>query len=309
MDRLLAVGGSYLNRWGFEKVQHPAVGVPLWVPFGIGLTQEKIGTGLKFSNKPTGVILTYDYYPSFNVRNSFESTKYNFARKGITVEYSTFRDDFFVFSFTDGITDGYIRYHQFDAGGLGFSLYWDHSAKDAHVERIAALISGSLWSAMSGSPFADPFTVALPGENAANSPPPPTPGPTVEEHSGPSSGTGEFITRDGLAITNAHVVKTCREIKASGEGTARTATVAAIDVTNDLALLRTNSTPSQVAALRSTVRLGENVEAFGYPLTKLLASSGNFTLGNVTALSGLRDDSRYFQISAPVQPGTPEVHS
>ena len=34
-----------------------------------------------------------------------------------------------------------------------------------------------------------------------------------------------------------------------------------------------------------------------------MSSGGNFTLGNITALSGLRDDSRHFQISAPVQPG------
>jgi serine protease Do len=30
---------------------------------------------------------------------------------------------------------------------------------------------------------------------------------------------------------------------------------------------------------------------------------GNFTLGNVSALVGLGEDSRYLQISAPVQPG------
>jgi len=51
------------------------------------------------------------------------------------------------------------------------------------------------------------------------------------------------------------------------------------------------------------MRLGEGVEAFGYPLTDALAKSGNFTLGNVSALVGIGDDSRYLQISAPVQPG------
>jgi serine protease Do len=35
----------------------------------------------------------------------------------------------------------------------------------------------------------------------------------------------------------------------------------------------------------------------------LLATSGNFTLGNVTAVAGLGDDTRILQISAPVQPG------
>ncbi len=43
--------------------------------------------------------------------------------------------------------------------------------------------------------------------------------------------------------------------------------------------------------------------AFGYPYADVLASSGNFTLGNVTALAGIGDDSRYLQMSTPVQAG------
>jgi S1-C subfamily serine protease len=42
---------------------------------------------------------------------------------------------------------------------------------------------------------------------------------------------------------------------------------------------------------------------FGYPLSGALSSSGNTTLGNITALTGLNDDSREFQISAAIQPG------
>jgi hypothetical protein len=41
----------------------------------------------------------------------------------------------------------------------------------------------------------------------------------------------------------------------------------------------------------------------GYPLSGLLASTANLSVGNVSALAGLGDDSRYLQISAPVQPG------
>ena len=42
---------------------------------------------------------------------------------------------------------------------------------------------------------------------------------------------------------------------------------------------------------------------FGFPLSQLLASTGNVTTGIVTALAGLRDDPHQIQISAPVQPG------
>ena len=86
------------------------------------------------------------------------------------------------------------------------------------------------------------------------------------------------------------------EIKSSGNLVAK-------DQANDLALLRLNSKPSGVGALRFGVRLGENVEVFGFPLSQVLATSGNFTTGTVTALSGLGDDSRYVQVSAPIQPG------
>ncbi len=42
---------------------------------------------------------------------------------------------------------------------------------------------------------------------------------------------------------------------------------------------------------------------FGYPLYGALASQGNLTVGVISALAGLGDDSRVMQISAPVQPG------
>ena len=58
-----------------------------------------------------------------------------------------------------------------------------------------------------------------------------------------------------------------------------------------------------MGALRFGAREVKNVEAFGYPLSEVLATSGNFTVGIVTALAGIGDDSRFYQISAPVQLG------
>ncbi len=128
------------------------------------------------------------------------------------------------------------------------------------------------------------------------------PAPKPEDDS--SSGTGFFITSDGAIVTNAHVVENCSgiRVRTDQEETA-VGKVIARDVRNDLALLSTTLAAKKTAAFRTSVRLGEAVEAFGYPLTELLAKSGNFTLGNVSALVGLGEDSRYLQISAPVQPG------
>jgi serine protease Do len=75
------------------------------------------------------------------------------------------------------------------------------------------------------------------------------------------------------------------------------------DERNDLALLATDLHPTQTANWRLQVRQGEDIVVYGFPLTGALASGGNVTTGNVTALAGLADDSRFLQISAPVQPG------
>lgn len=126
------------------------------------------------------------------------------------------------------------------------------------------------------------------------------------EEKGVSTGTGFFVDAKGSLVTNAHVVKDCAtvSVKLTDGKPAHTARVVATDASNDLALLAVEDAFSvKFAALRMGTRLGEGIAVFGYPHSDLLASSGNFTLGNVTALSGLGDDSRYYQISAPVQQG------
>jgi len=114
-----------------------------------------------------------------------------------------------------------------------------------------------------------------------------------------------FVDGNGHVLTNNHVIADCSSsIKVfANQEQAAGAGVVARDATNDLALLATGLTPVASAGLRESVRQGEAVATFGYPHTDVLASSGNFTLGNVTALAGIDDDSRFLQISTPVQSG------
>jgi Trypsin-like peptidase domain len=110
----------------------------------------------------------------------------------------------------------------------------------------------------------------------------------------------------GEVLTNAHVVKACAQINLrSSAGDLATAQLVGHDEKNDLAVIRSATPLPSVAVFRegSPVRAGDPVVALGYPLSGLLATTVNLTVGNVSALAGLGDDSRYLQISAPVQPG------
>jgi S1-C subfamily serine protease len=122
-----------------------------------------------------------------------------------------------------------------------------------------------------------------------------------------SSGSGFFISRSGHVLTNAHVVKGCTSISLSmAAGAGVPAVVVASDDRDDLAVLKADARPEHVAPLRTTpsARPGEAIVVFGFPLPGLLATSGNTSVGIVTALAGLRNDPRQLQISAPVQSGS-----
>jgi S1-C subfamily serine protease len=120
-----------------------------------------------------------------------------------------------------------------------------------------------------------------------------------------SSGTGFFIAPDTI-VTNFHVINGCAEIRIRKNGAEQgSARVVAVSQADDLAALRSAVPSNAYLKLRvgAPIKSAEPVLVFGYPLAGALSSAGNTTLGNVTALTGMRDDSRYIQISASVQPG------
>lgn len=117
-----------------------------------------------------------------------------------------------------------------------------------------------------------------------------------------SSGTGFFVNNDGWLATNAHVVEECRRIEVQGHGEV---VEQHVDRQNDLAVLRVNvrGTVTTLPLRRSGARLGEDVVAFGFPLSGFLSDAVKVTTGNVNALVGVENDTRQLQISAPLQPG------
>lgn len=120
-----------------------------------------------------------------------------------------------------------------------------------------------------------------------------------------SSGTGFVVSREGYIVTNQHVIDGCSKVTASLAGAAGNAVVHRKDSINDLALLKFTETNVEPLTFRSNNRLraGESVVALGFPLSGLLSSEPHVTSGTITALAGILDDTRFLQMSAPIQPG------
>ncbi|MEF2072157.1 serine protease [Consotaella aegiceratis] len=216
-----------------------------------------------------------------------------------------------------------IRFATRDGELRGYSLSYD--AANADVMEPFARVSANLFEPFAGEPaaarvaqnrglgfgpmvdvsghstdmvaYADPFADARGGRL----------GDFGSDRSAPadkpadSSGTG-FVVADGWLLTNAHVARSCKTILVGNHGVADGQI---LDEAADLALLHvsgeTLGEPLRMAA--DAPRLGEDILALGFPLRSILADSLNVTRGNVSSLMGLMNDSRYLQISAPIQPG------
>ena len=131
--------------------------------------------------------------------------------------------------------------------------------------------------------------------------------PPASKSAKSKSGTGFVVSANGHVVTNHHVIDGCSDLKGNLTGEAAMALrVVSSDATNDLALLQAASTATfkEFARIRDrSIRSGDSVVAIGFPYRGLLSSDFTVTTGIVSSLSGMRNDSRFLQISAPVQPG------
>jgi S1-C subfamily serine protease len=112
------------------------------------------------------------------------------------------------------------------------------------------------------------------------------PTPSKESGNKISMGSGFFVTTDGHALTNAHVVDGCEKITMrTVDGTKTSASILARNQTDDLALLKTATPVPSIAPLRVSPppRTGEAIVVYGFPLSGLLTSAGNATTGNECA--------------------------
>ena len=130
--------------------------------------------------------------------------------------------------------------------------------------------------------------------------------PTSPRRVGVSSGTGFFVAPT-VVVTNHHVIENCSALRLKRRGVEiGGARVIGSHREDDLAALGAVEANEHILTLRigRPVKPGEQIVVFGFPLSSALSSHGNTTIGHVTAVTGLKDDSRSIQISAPVQPGS-----
>ncbi len=127
-----------------------------------------------------------------------------------------------------------------------------------------------------------------------------------------SSGSGFFVTTNGIIGTNAHVVENANNIEVTvinnvGNYTYKAKTVL-LDSKNDVALIKIddanfkgmNSLPYSILEYSD---IGASVFTIGYPLNDVMGSNFKVTNGIISAQTGIEDDIRYYQITVPLQPG------
>lgn len=153
-----------------------------------------------------------------------------------------------------------------------------------------------------GFPFSDPF--GTDGNSA---------GQTEKQRVG--SGSGFFVSADGLIVTNKHVVadEQAEYTVISGEGTEYQAKVLARDPSNDIALIKIEGSDFPVLPLGDSdrIRVGETIIAIGNPLGEFENSvSRGIVSGlkrSLEAGSGAGGDTEHLsgiiQIDAAINPG------
>ena len=119
-----------------------------------------------------------------------------------------------------------------------------------------------------------------------------------------ASGTGFFINKSGVLVSNNHVIDSCDKNFVFYDGESFEAKVLGVDRVNDLALMKTNINPkSHFSISNQDASLLDDVIIAGYPLGKNISASIKTTKGSVTSLAGFGDNYSNFQTDAALNQG------
>lgn len=120
-----------------------------------------------------------------------------------------------------------------------------------------------------------------------------------------ATGSGVFIDSNGLILTAEHVIRDASSIEVIvREGRRLPAKVESLSRGLDVAILRVNYETASYFPLKATTpTAGMRVFTVGYPVPGVLGQEPKVSEGIISALSGIRDDASFMQISIPIQPG------
>ena len=119
-----------------------------------------------------------------------------------------------------------------------------------------------------------------------------------------ASGTGMLIDKS-YVLTASHVIDDADEILVEfSDSVSIKATVYRKNAEEDWAVLKLDAECEALPiSYASKIQLGDKIYTLGFPSASLLGKSIKYTDGSVSALTGMMDDAKRFQISAPIQPG------
>ena len=299
-ERLRRLAQARKRRVGFRFIRDIRAQVAIGIPKRLVPLSHQSSRGTIFS-APDGSIKidTMRFYPG---ERSMLGLFQQISQRGPirTITYTkrpTYGD--FVVSGTDNEKSYYFRALQASDGIFAFSIAY-FTGRKRELEPVVVAMAN----------FFAPLSMLRRSPGPVSAPrgselrPTPLPGEVTRDRPSVSAGTGFILSSAGYVLTNAHVVRKCRQIRLNTVGSVPvTARVVASDHKNDLALLAANLAVTSVPKFRRVVRLGDEISTFGFPLTTILSTSGNFTRGTITATQGAGNDTGMLQISAPVQPG------
>jgi serine protease DegQ len=130
--------------------------------------------------------------------------------------------------------------------------------------------------------------------------------PQEENEESPNLGSGVIVNKEGLIITNQHVVDSAKKIEVSlNDGRTAPAELVGTDPETDLAVLRIklDNLPTLKFAAEGTVKIGDVVLAMGNPFDV----GQTVTMGIVGALGrnhvGINTFENFIQTDAAINPG------
>ena len=302
LNQLSGIYESRFRYFGFSEIIDPKTGFVGQIPRAIlkDLTQTETGVFISDENNSVNFSTIIFDASKNSLGDVFYATMV--LKESKNVIYSKLNEDFFVITGKDKDSDFYILLERNGLYHSGFILNW----LDVPENIVGPMISYIASNAKYENPSVKPSFANKAVTNGETEEPrqfqPPTEPKQESAGRGLSTGSGFFVSTNGLILTNAHVVDSCDSINVVGHGSAE---LLRFSRNVDLAviLVETNKKVETAIFGSDVSPLGASLIAGGYPLSSLMNNEFKVAFGKVTGRRGLGGDDNLFSISLPIQPG------